>query len=58
MSSLPQDPGQCRILVCDDISDVGIDLLRDAGVDMASPEPVDTALRYFGEMVKELDQLL
>jgi oligoendopeptidase F len=35
-----------------------LDLLRDAGVDMASPEPVDTALQRFGELVDELDQLL
>ena len=26
-----------------------LDLLRDAGVDMEQPEPVDTALAYFGE---------
>ena len=44
--------------LCGGCSSDPLDLLRDAGVDMASPEPVDTALRYFGEMVKELDQLL
>lgn len=35
-----------------------LDLLRDAGVDMRKPEPVDTALAYFGRLVKELDELL
>jgi oligoendopeptidase F len=35
-----------------------LELLRDAGVDMASPEPVDTALAYFERLVGELDELL
>ena len=35
-----------------------LDLLRDAGVDMEQPEPVDTALAYFGRLVEELDELL
>lgn len=35
-----------------------LDLLRDAGVDMAKPEPVETALDYFAELVDELDSLL
>jgi oligoendopeptidase F len=35
-----------------------LDLLRDAGVDMERPEPVDTALAHFGSLVKELDSLL
>jgi len=35
-----------------------LDLLRDAGVDMESPEPVDTALQRFSELVDELDELL
>jgi oligoendopeptidase F len=35
-----------------------LDLLRDAGVDMTKPEPVQTALQRFNELVKELDQLL
>ncbi len=34
-----------------------LDLLRDAGVDMESPEPVDSALRQFGQLVDELDRL-
>ncbi len=35
-----------------------LDLLRDAGVDMEKPEPVETALSYFGQLVEELDELL
>ncbi|MGI8978344.1 MAG: oligoendopeptidase F [Pirellulaceae bacterium] len=35
-----------------------LDLLRDAGVNMESSEPVDTALARFAELVEELDELL
>lgn len=35
-----------------------LDLLKDAGVDMTSPVPVETALQRFGELVSELDSLL
>jgi oligoendopeptidase F len=35
-----------------------LDLLRDAGVDMEKPEPVATALSYFGKLVDELDELI
>jgi oligoendopeptidase F len=35
-----------------------LDLLRDAGVDMEQPEPVETALVYFEKLVEELDSLL
>jgi oligoendopeptidase F len=35
-----------------------LDLLRDAGVDMERPEPVDTTLAYFAKLVDELDELL
>ncbi|MEO1497656.1 MAG: oligoendopeptidase F [Planctomycetota bacterium] len=35
-----------------------LDLLRDAGVDMESPEPVATALDHFERLVDELDSLL
>jgi len=35
-----------------------LDLLRDAGVDMQKPEPVDTALQRFEELVGELEKLL
>lgn len=35
-----------------------LDLLKDAGVDMTSPEPVATTLKRFGELTEELDRLL
>lgn len=35
-----------------------LDLLRDAGVDMASPKAVETALAHFEQLVAELDKLL
>ncbi len=35
-----------------------LDLLRDAGVDLETPAPVDTALKLFGQRVDELNELL
>lgn len=35
-----------------------LDLLRDAGVDMTKPEPVQTALNRFASLVEELDRIL
>jgi oligoendopeptidase F len=35
-----------------------VDLLRDAGVDMTSPAPVDAALSVFGGLVEELEGLI
>jgi len=35
-----------------------LDLLRDAGVDMEQPEPVETALAHFEQLVDQLDELL
>lgn len=35
-----------------------LDLLRSAGVDMASPEPVQTTLRRFADLTNELDSLI
>ncbi len=35
-----------------------LDLLRDAGVDLEKPEPVDTALKRFSTLVDQLDELL
>lgn len=35
-----------------------LDLLRDAGVDLEKPEPVDTALKRFAELVDELETLI
>ena len=35
-----------------------IDLLKGAGVDMTSPEPVDQALALFGELLDEMEALM
>ena len=35
-----------------------LDLLRGAGVNMATPQPIDSALTQFGKMVNELDSLI
>lgn len=35
-----------------------LEILRDAGVDMEQPEPVEAALTRFGELVEELDELV
>jgi oligoendopeptidase F len=35
-----------------------LDLLRDAGVDLEKPEPVDTALQRFADLVDQLNALL
>jgi oligoendopeptidase F len=35
-----------------------LDLLRGAGVDMETPEPVNAAMTRFGNLVEELDELL
>ncbi len=35
-----------------------IDLLKGAGVDMTSPEPVDQALKLFGELLDEMEELM
>jgi len=35
-----------------------IDVLKDAGVDMNSPEPIDRTLKLFGELIDQMDQLL
>ena len=38
-------------------SESPIDLLKGAGVDMTSPEPVDQALQLFGELLDEMEKL-
>lgn len=34
-----------------------VELLKDAGVDMASPQPIESCIQYFSELVDELDRL-
>ncbi len=36
-------------------SDYPLNLLKKAGVDLTSPQPVEAALKYFGELVNELE---
>ena len=35
-----------------------LDLLKDAGVDMTSPKPIEAAMKLFGKLVDELDELV
>jgi oligoendopeptidase F len=35
-----------------------MDLLKDAGVDMTSPEPVNQAPQLFGELLDEMEALM
>ena len=35
-----------------------LELLADAGVDMTTPEPIDTALKHFADLVGQLDELV
>ena len=39
-------------------SDYSIDLLRDAGVDLSTPAPIQQALDTFGRYLDELEALL
>ncbi|MTI49829.1 oligoendopeptidase F [Sporosalibacterium faouarense] len=39
-------------------SDYPINVLKKAGVDMTSPQPVDDALKLFGELVDEMEKLM
>ena len=39
-------------------SDTPIELLKIAGVDMTTPEPIDDAMQIFGQLIEELDELL
>ena len=39
-------------------SDSPINLLRKAGVDMTTPQPINEALQIFGQLIDQLDQLL
>ncbi|GMV99600.1 MAG: oligopeptidase [Candidatus Hydrogenedentota bacterium] len=35
-----------------------LDLLRDAGVDMSQPEPIEAAMTHFGNLVSQLESIL
>ena len=38
-------------------SDCPIELLKSAGVDMTSPQPITSAMQVFGELLAELEEL-
>ncbi len=38
-------------------SDYPLNILKRAGVDLATPEPVEKALQYFGKLVEEMEKL-
>ena len=35
-----------------------VNILKDAGVDMTTPEPIDRTIKLFGELVDEMERLL
>lgn len=39
-------------------SDYPINLLKKAGVDLTTPEPVEDGLKYFGQLVNELEEMI
>ncbi len=54
----PQELGDYLSFLKGGCSKYPLDLLRDAGVDMTKPEPVQTALDRFETLVEELETLL
>ncbi len=58
LSGGPQELKQYTGFLSGGCSKDPLDLLRDAGVDMEKPEPVDAALTHFSKLVDELDELL
>ena len=55
-------PGTTRIKYLEFLaaggSDYPVEILKKAGVDMNTSEPVDNILKYFGELVDEMEKLL
>ena len=47
-------PGEIRSA----LEGTGMEILKTAGVDMAAPEAVSSALDTFGKLVKELEDML
>ena len=56
-TSIAYENGAC-LLYTSGCSKSPIDLLKGAGVDMTSPEPVNQALQLFGELLDEMEQLV
>ena len=44
--------------LCGGSSKYPLDLLKDAGVDMSKPEPMEATMKKFGELVDEMEVLL
>ena len=49
--------GYFRFLKAGDSKDV-IDIMKDAGVDFTTPEPINQALKLFADQVKQLKKLM
>ena len=49
--------GYFRFLKAGDSKDV-IDIMKDAGVDFTTPEPINEALKLFADQVKQLKKLM
>ena len=58
LSGGPQELSDYLSFLAGGCSKDPLDLLRDAGVDMSSPEPVRTTLKRFKKLTEELDQLI
>ena len=54
----PAELNDYLMFLCGGCSKDPLDLLRGAGVDLATPGPVNAALAHFGKLVDELDSLL
>ena len=39
-------------------SDYPLNILKKAGVDLTTPEPVEKALQYFGKLVEEMEGMM
>jgi len=63
LAGMIRDKGQCAVdrymaFLSSGSSDYPINLLKNAGVDMTTPAPVDKALDEFAKLVEEMDRLL
>ena len=53
----PSELREYQKFLCGGCSKDPLDLLRDAGVDMEQPTPVETALNHFSNLVTQLDEM-
>lgn len=54
----PKELGDYLAFLKAGCSKLPLDLLRDAGIDLRSPAPIDAALNHFDRLVEELDELI